>query len=214
MATLFEWQNLMWDGWCKAVHIVSMIESVKHTQLRCEECTYTQLALSSWIQSAQPRTFSAAQLSSFINRIRSKQHNQVHSSIVYVQCSAIEYMPVHAHTGVQSRAFVIFDWLRCWHGIWPDGFCGVRPKAAGMRPVACGPHGLPPAPMPRSRSIPGSDAWHRSPDVIHGFAEYALLSHIYLPVFLSLCSLDNHFCTIVNSISLFVLDWSQHPWTN
>jgi hypothetical protein len=47
----------------------------------------------------------------------------------------------------------------CWHGIWPDGLCGVRPKAAGMRPVACGP-------QPRSRSSPGSDARHRSPDVI------------------------------------------------
>jgi len=34
----------------------------------------------------------------------------------------------------------------CWHGIWPDSLCGVRPKAAGMRPVACGPHGPPPAP--------------------------------------------------------------------
>jgi len=28
----------------------------------------------------------------------------------------------------------------CWHGIWPDGICGVWPKAAGMRPVAYGPH--------------------------------------------------------------------------
>jgi hypothetical protein len=44
---LFEWRNLMWDGRCKAVHIVSTIESEEHTQLRCEECTYTQLALSS-----------------------------------------------------------------------------------------------------------------------------------------------------------------------
>jgi hypothetical protein len=24
----------------------------------------------------------------------------------------------------------------CWHGIWPDGLCGVRPKAAGMRWLA------------------------------------------------------------------------------
>jgi len=47
MATFFEWRNLMWDGGCKAVHIVSTIESVERTQLRCEECTYTQLALSS-----------------------------------------------------------------------------------------------------------------------------------------------------------------------
>jgi len=75
-----------------------------------------------------------------------------------------------------------------------------------MRPVVCGPHGPPPAPMLRSRASPGSDARHWSPDVILGFAEYALSFPIYLPVFLSLCSLDNHFCTIVNSISLFVLD--------
>jgi hypothetical protein len=91
--------------------------------------------------------------------------------------------------------------------VWRSGAYSLRrPKAAGMRPVAGGPHRPPPAPMPKSRASPGSDAWHRSPDVILGFAEYALLSHIYLPVFLSLCSLDNHFCTIINSISLFVLD--------
>ena len=47
MATLFEWWNLMWDGRCKAVHIVSTIELVERTQLHCQECTYTQLALSS-----------------------------------------------------------------------------------------------------------------------------------------------------------------------
>ena len=75
-----------------------------------------------------------------------------------------------------------------------------------MRPVACCPHGPPPAPMLKSQSSPGSDARNWSPDVILGEAEYALLSHIYLSVFLSLYSLDNHFCTIVNSISLFVLD--------
>jgi len=38
MATLFEWRNLMRDGRCKAVHIVSTIESMERTQLRCEEC--------------------------------------------------------------------------------------------------------------------------------------------------------------------------------
>ena len=62
----------------------------------------------------------------------------------------------------------------CRHGIWPGGFCGVWPKAAGMRPVACGPNGPPPAPMLWSRASPGSDARHWSPDVILGFAEYAL----------------------------------------
>jgi len=60
-----------------------------------------------------------------------------------------------------------------------------RPKAAGMRTVASGPHGPPPAPMPRSRASHGSDARHQSPDVILGFAEYALSFPIYLPVFLS-----------------------------
>jgi len=61
-----------------------------------------------------------------------------------------------------------------------------RPKVAGMSPVACGPHGPPSASMPRRRSSPGSDARHRSPDVILGFAEYGLSFPIYLPVFLSL----------------------------
>jgi len=44
MATLFEWRNLMWDGRCKAVHIVSTIESVERTQLRFEECTQLRCA--------------------------------------------------------------------------------------------------------------------------------------------------------------------------
>ena len=57
--------------------------------------TYTQL--SGWIQSAQPRMFSAAQLNTFINRKRSMQRNWVHSSIVYVQRSAIEYI-LHSTT--------------------------------------------------------------------------------------------------------------------
>jgi len=64
-----------------------------------------------------------------------------------------------------------------------------QPKAAGMRPVACGPHGPPPAPRQRSRASPGSDARHWSLDVILGFAEYALSFPIYLPVFLSLFAL-------------------------
>jgi hypothetical protein len=36
---------------------------------------------------------------------------------------------------------------------------------------------------------PGSDARHRSPDVILGFAEYVLSFPIYLSVFLSLFAL-------------------------
>ena len=95
----------------------------------------------------------------------------------------------------------------CWHGIWPDGLCGFRPKAAGMRPVACGPHGSPPAPMLMSRASPGSDARDGSPVVILGFAQYALFFPIYIFACLSLSLLlDNHFCMIVNSISLFVLN--------
>jgi len=34
----------MWDGRCKAVHIVSTTESVEHTQLCCEECTQLHCA--------------------------------------------------------------------------------------------------------------------------------------------------------------------------
>ena len=34
----------MWDGRCKAVHIVSTIESVERTQLRFEECTQLRCA--------------------------------------------------------------------------------------------------------------------------------------------------------------------------
>jgi len=45
-----------------------------------------------------------------------------------------------------STWFVHFVWNalgqrgECWHGIWPDGFCGFRPTAADMRPVAYSPH--------------------------------------------------------------------------
>ena len=74
----------------------------------------------------------------------------------------------------------------CWHGIWPDGLCGFRPKAVGMRPVACGPHGQLPAPMPRSRASHGSDAQDRSAVVILGFTEYALFFPIYILACLSL----------------------------
>ena len=88
----------------------------------------------------------------------------------------------------QPRSFILYQNIisLCWHGIWPDGLCGFRPKAAGMRPVACGPHGPPPSPMPRNRSSPGSDARHRSPDMILGFTEYALFFPIYICLSFSL----------------------------
>jgi len=44
MATLFECRNLMRDGRCKAVHVVSTIDSMERTQLRCEECTQLRCA--------------------------------------------------------------------------------------------------------------------------------------------------------------------------
>jgi len=47
IAAFSEWVNYIWDGRCQAVHIVSTRESGERTQLCCEECTYTQLVLSS-----------------------------------------------------------------------------------------------------------------------------------------------------------------------
>jgi len=64
-----------------------------------------------------------------------------------------------------------------------------------MRRVAYGPHWprLPPpaslALMLRSRASPGSDARHWSPDVILGFAEYALSFPIYICLSFSLFAL-------------------------
>jgi len=46
-----------------------------------------------------------------------------------------------------------------------------------------------PAPMLRSRARPGSDARHWSPDVILGFAEYALSFPIYIRLSFSLFAL-------------------------
>jgi hypothetical protein len=96
----------------------------------------------------------------------------------------------------------------CWHGIWPDGFCGVWGLTApnGLRLRARGrwhtaPIGLAcphqprwpppasPAPMLSSRASPCSDAWHWSPDVILCFAEYALSFPIYICLSFSLFAL-------------------------
>jgi len=38
---------------------------------------------------------------------------------------------------IKARTKNIDVFYHCWHGIWSDGLCGVWPKAAGMRPVAC-----------------------------------------------------------------------------
>jgi hypothetical protein len=159
-------------------------------------CTYTQLALSSCIQSAQPRTFSAAQLSTFFTAQLRTFHGFYRTNKMVRLTSTIPHqipplkkgshreLTLREAARLQSLAGLI-----CWHGICPDGLGGVRPQAAGMRPVACGAHGPPPAPMPRSKSSPGSDARHRSPDVILGFAEYARFFPIYICLSFSLFAL-------------------------
>ena len=47
----------------------------------------------------------------YIHSAGSIQWNSINAT-AYVQRSAIEYLPVHADTCVQSRVFVIFDLLR------------------------------------------------------------------------------------------------------
>jgi hypothetical protein len=58
-------------------------------------------------------------------------------------------------------------------------------EAGGLRPPLASP-----APMLRSRASPGSDARHWSPDVILGFAEYALSFPIYICLSFSLLALE------------------------
>ena len=31
---------------------------------------------------------------------------------------------------IRGLRLTISSWQVCWHGIWPDGLCGVRPNAA------------------------------------------------------------------------------------
>jgi len=57
-------------------------------------------------------------------------------------------------------------------------------EAGGLRPPLASP-----APMLKSRASPGSDARHWSPDVILGFAEYALSFPIYIRLSFSLFAL-------------------------
>jgi hypothetical protein len=94
----------------------------------------------------------------------------------------------HMYSGVLQAPVLARDLAR-WLVWRSGGYSPHRPKAAGMKPVACGLHGPPPAPMPRRRSRPGSDARHRSPDVMLGFAENALSFPIYFPVVLALFAL-------------------------
>jgi len=70
-------------------------------------------------------------------------------------------------------------------GFGPVAF-GLRlgHEAGGLRPPLASP-----APMLRSRASPGSGARHWSPDVILGFAEYALSFPIYIRLSFSLFAL-------------------------
>ena len=129
-------------------------------------------------------------------------------------CRALQSSSAHCARRYYNTNMITYKQTRpsaCWHGIWPDGLCGFRPNAADMRPVAYGPHWprlppcwgvwLAPAVMPGI----GLRMWYSaSPSMLSPF------SYMFACLSLSLCSLDNHFCTVVNSISLFVLDWSQH----
>ena len=74
---------------------------------------------------------------------------------------------------------------------WAKGGVLARNLARWLvwRSGAYSPHRPPPAPMPRSRASPGGDARHRSPDVILGFAEYALFFPIYICLSFSLFAL-------------------------
>ena len=105
----------------------------------------------------------------------------------------------------------------------PDIYC-VGTGFGPMAWVAYGPHWhhLPPpaSPAPHRPRLPPCWGVGLAPAVMPGIdlrmwysASPSMLSpfpYIFASLSLSLCSLDNHFCTIVNSISLFVQDWSQH----
>lgn len=80
---------------------------------------------------------------------------------------------IHASSGLFDGSFI--GVINYCHGTWPGGFCGILPNAVGMRPWACSTQWPSPTTRPRSRSSPGSKTRHWAPDVILGFAEYALL---------------------------------------
>jgi hypothetical protein len=61
------------------------------------------------------------------------------------------------------------------------GAGGLGHEAGGLRPPLAWP-----APMLRSMASPGSDDRHWSPDVILGFAKYALSFSIYIRLSFSL----------------------------
>jgi hypothetical protein len=79
-------------------------------------------------------------------------------------------------TGFGPMAFVAYGGLQP-----PMAYCPHQP---------CLPPSASPAPMLRSRASPGSDARHWSPDVMLGFAEYALSFPIYSCLSFSLFALE------------------------
>ena len=67
-----------------------------------------------------------------------------------------------------------------------SGTGGLEPKALGHEAGGLQPHWPPQVPKPRRRPSLGSDARHRAPVVIPGFAEYGLI-FVYKPAVFSLC---------------------------
>jgi len=109
---------------------------------------YTQLALSIQLNSIsatacvqrssivyihQPHTFNAAQLGTYINRIRSTQRNWVYSLIVYFQRSVIEYNLHRTTEYIPMIPPVRTDpvWGRAQSGpVPPEGWTGPGPRLA------------------------------------------------------------------------------------
>jgi hypothetical protein len=71
-----------------------------------------------------------------------------------------------------------------------SGTGGLEPKALGHEAGGLQPHWPPQVPIPRRRPSLGSDARHRAPVVILGFAEYGLI-FVYKPAVSLFVSTDN-----------------------
>jgi len=90
---------------------------------------------------------------------------------------------IHTKCYLHSTPWCNYNYtMLCWHGIWPGG---LRPPLASpaSTSLAC-PHR--PRLPPWRRGGPGSDARHWFPDVILGFAEYALSFPTYICLSFSL----------------------------
>ena len=112
MGILFEWRNLFLGGRCKAVRIVSTIESVERTQLHCEECT--QLRCAECIRLMNVPNCSALNVCSWwmYSIVLHWTYAVALNEFSWIEPAECTYMLVHADTCVQRRALGIFDWLR------------------------------------------------------------------------------------------------------